>query len=392
MNTQERFLAIMTFQKADRTLFWEMGYWKETLQRWYEEGLPRELDVTVALKSGEGVRGENAPHEEVFARERKRDVDVHNYLGFDKGVVCLPINSLLSPQFDKKIYEETEDSILFQDEFGVKKRMNKKVASRPQFLEWPAQDRRTFEVLKERLKPNFRDRIPPLWKELVREYRNRDFPLTIGGYPIGFYGALRFLMGEERLLFNFYDDPGLVHDFMNTLAEMWIGLWGETFSDISVDCVTFWEDMAYRSGPIISPKMFREFMLTPYRKVTSFLQDMGVKIIMVDCDGNIEKLAPLFMEAGITAIYPFEVQAGNDIVSFRQKYPRLQILGGIDKMKIAMGKAAIDEELDSKIPVMLRSGGYIPHVDHHVHPDVSWENFKYYRARLEEIILEYCCP
>jgi uroporphyrinogen decarboxylase len=113
---------------------------------------------------------------------------------------------------------------------------------------------------------------------------------------------------------------------------------------------------------------------------------MGVTIFIVDSDGNLEKLIPLFLEAGITALFPFEVQAGNDIVSIRRKYPRLQILGGIDKLKIAQGKAAIDEELNSKVSVMLRSGGYIPHVDHHVHPDISWEDFIYYRTRLNEMI------
>ena len=387
MNARERFLAVMNFEKTDRTLFWEMGYWKETVERWYQEGLPRTWDVTGGLKPGEGIRGENAPHEAFIARERKRDKDVCNYFGFDKGMVCLPINSLLDPPFEKRVFEETEDSILLQDEFGVKKRMNKKAASRPQFLQWPAQDRKGFEALKERLKPNLKDRIPPQWKELVKEYRERDFPLTMGGYPIGFYGALRFLMGEERLLFNFYDDPQLVRDFMNTLAELWIELWGKLCRRSRSIVSIFGKTWLIGRVHFISPEMFREFMLPSYQKVTSFLREMGVKIILVDSDGNIEKLVPLFMESGITAIFPFEVQAGNDILSFRRKYPRLQILGGIDKMKIALGKAAIDEELNSKIPFMLKSGGYVPHVDHHVHPDISWENFKYYRARLKEIIL-----
>ncbi len=129
-------------------------------------------------------------------------------------------------------------------------------------------------------------------------------------------------------------------------------------------------------------------MLPPYQRVTSFLKEMGVKVILVDTDGNIEKLIPLFSESGITAIFPFEVQAGNDIVSLRKKYPHLQILGGIDKIKVAQGRKAIDEELNSRVPFMLQSGGYVPHIDHHVHPDVSWEDFKYYRSRLKEMILE----
>ena len=387
MNVRERFLAVMNFEPVDRTLLWEMGYWKDTIERWYQEGLPKGKDVTRGLKPGEGIRGENAPHD-VYSLERRRDVDVHQHFGFDKGMVCLPVNSLLQPPFENKIFEETEDYVIFQDEYGVKKRMNKRRASRPQYLQWPAGDRKGFEEIKERLEPLLKDRVPPHWQELVKQYTGRDYPLTLGGYPCGFYGALRFLMGEERLLLNFYDDPGFVRDFMNYLADFWIQLWGEVLSEVKIDCVNFWEDMAYRSGPLISPEMFREFMLPPYRRVTSFLKEMRIKVILVDTDGNIEKLIPLFSESGITAIFPFEVQAGNDIVSLRKKYPHLQILGGIDKIKVAQGRKAIDEELNSKVPFMLQSGGYVPHIDHHVHPDVSWEDFKYYRSRLKEMILE----
>jgi len=386
MNARERFLAVMNFEKVDRTLFWEMGYWKDTLNRWYQEGLPKHQDVAIGLKPGEGVRGENAPHEDFFY-DRRRDVDVHDYFGFDSGMVCLPVNSLLQPQFEKKVFEETDDYIILQDEFGMKKKMNKREASRPQFLQWPAEDRKSFEQIKERMKPSLKDRVPPHWKELIKRYANRDYPLTLGGYPCGFYGTLRFLMGEERLLLNFYDDPHFVGDFMNYLSDFWIRVWGEALSEIQVDCVNFWEDMAYRSGPLISPQMYRDFMLPPYQRVTSFLKDMGVKVILVDTDGNVEKLIPLFLESGITAVFPFEVQAGNDIVSYRQKYPPLGILGGIDKMKIAQGKKVIEEELNSKVPYMLKSGGYIPHIDHHVHPDISWKDFKYYRTRLSEMIL-----
>jgi len=387
MNARERFLSVMNFEKEARTLFWEMGYWTDTIERWYQEGLPRQQDVTIGLKPGESIRGEHATHDE-FSIERRRDIDVHHYFRFDQGMLCLPVNSLLQPPFENKIFEETEDYVIFQDDYGVKKKTNKRVASRPQFLEWPAQDRKSFENIKERLKPLLKDRVPPNWKELLKKYAERDYPLTIGGYPCGFYGTLRFLMGEERLLFNFYDDSMFVRDFMDYVADFWIQLWGEVFSEIKFDCVYFWEDMAYRSGPLISPQMFREFMLLPYQRITSFLKEMGVKVILVDTDGNVEKLIPLFIESGITGLYPFEVQAGNDIVSIRKKYPRLQIMGGIDKMKIAQGKEAIDEELNSKVPFVLKSGGYIPHIDHNVHPDISWEDFKYYRNRLDEMILE----
>jgi uroporphyrinogen decarboxylase len=391
METRERFLAVMNFEKADHTLFWEMGYWKDTIDRWYQEGLPKGTDVTKGLRAGDVIRGESTPHDEVYM-EIRRDKDVHHYFQFDKGIVCLPVNSLIHPPFEYKVFEETENYIIFQDKYGIKKKMNKKSASTPQFLWWPAQDRKAFEVLKERLRPVLKERVPQNWKELVKHHGQRDYPLTLGGYPCGFYGTLRYLMGEERLLMNFYDDPEFVRDAMNYLADFWIQLWGEAISEIKVDCVHFWEDMAYRSGPLISPKMFREFMLPAYKRITSFLREMGVKIIVVDTDGNLDKLIPLFLESGVTGIFPFEVQAGNDIVSIRRMYPHLQIIGGINKMEIAKGKEAIEKELDSKIPFMLRSGGYIPHLDHLVPPEVSFRNFVYYRTRLRELILENRAP
>lgn len=388
MNARERFLAIMAFEKADRTLLWEMGYWKETLERWHQEGLPKIQDQAGRFEGAGGViRGESAPHDEL-SEEVRRDTEVHQYFHFDKGIVSLPVNSLIHPAFEHRVFEETEDYIVFQDQLGVTKKVNKEIASTPQFLQWPAEDRKGFETIKERLRPVLKERVPSHWDELVKQHAQRDYVLTLGGYPCGFYGTLRFLMGEERLLLNFYDDPGLVRDFMNYLAEFWIQLWGEAISQIKVDCVHFWEDICYRSGPLISPEMFRAFMLPAYQRVASFLQEMGVKIILVDTDGNVEKLIPLFLEAGITGMFPFEVQAGNDIVRIRKRYPRLQILGGIDKLEVAKGKEAIEKELNSKIPFMLKSGGYIPHLDHLVPPEVSWEDFIYYRTRLRELILE----
>ena len=63
----------------------------------------------------------------------------------------------------------------------------------------------------------------------------------------------------------------------------------------------------------------------------------------------------------------------------------LQIMGGLDKTKIAKDKAAIDQELE-KLPLMLRRSGYIPYLDHLVPPEVPWDLFVYYRQRMQAII------
>jgi hypothetical protein len=381
----------MSFEKPDRPLLWEMGYWHETLERWYQEGLEpkhRPPITTVEFNPGLGVRGEAAPHED-YSKRRPRERDAHEQLGLDEGLVALPVNSGPNPPFEREVFEQTDGHVVIQDELGVKKKIKRTGASTPEFVGWPAETREGFERLKEeRFKPVLSERVPEDWPQLVNTYKNRSYPIAIGGYPFGFYGFMRYMMGEERLLYNFYDDPQLIRDMMGFFAGFWIELWNQVLDQIDVDCAHFWEDMSYRSAPLISPAMFREFMTPCYRRITDALKDRGVRVILVDTDGNLDALIPLFLEAGLTGTYPIEVQAGNDLVAIRKRYPKMHLAGGIDKIKIAKGKELIDQELESKLPFMLEKGGYIPHLDHHAHPAISWENFCYYRRRLEQISRE----
>ena len=91
---------------------------------------------------------------------------------------------------------------------------------------------------------------------------------------------------------------------------------------------------------------------------------------------------------GVTGTRPMEVAVGMEVVEVRKAFPRLQIVGGIDKRILACDKNAIDAELTRKIPPLVSGGGYIPCCDHSVPPDVSWENFSHYRKRVTELVRE----
>jgi len=156
--------------------------------------------------------------------------------------------------------------------------------------------------------------------------------------------------------------------------------------EVDIDYVTMWEDMAYKAGPLISPRMFREFMLEPYKKVTSTFHEHGVHLIFVDSDGDSEPLIPLWLEGGVTGNYPLERASGMDPVGLRQRYGRsLRLIGGIDKRELAKDKRAIEKEMRRKILPILDMGGYIPTVDHLVPPDVPLENYVYYLELREEL-------
>ena len=390
MTCRERYHAINHFKSGVRTLDWEFAYWAATIERWYGEGLQRSAySPPPGLPGGDVIGGEGLPFPFRPGQFRYRDCDVHNAFAFDEGAVRLPIHWRHSPRFVEVVLDEDETTRLIVTEDGVTARVKKASDSIPHFQDWPVHDRASWERVKaERFRlDNMMTRFPNGWETSAATFDDHDYPLGI--LMDGFFSMHRELMGVERQLVMYYDDPELMHDINRHLAKVWLPMLEEVVARVELDFVIIWEDMAYNSGPLISPRMFEEFCTPYYRQVTGFLKAHGVDAIVVDTDGNCWKLIPKLLEAGVTGLYPFEVQAGMDIVEVRKQYPQLLIQGGLDKRKIAQGKEAIDAELEAKMPFVLSQGGYIPYADHLVPPDVPWDNFCYYRNRLRQYIERY---
>ena len=195
-------------------------------------------------------------------------------------------------------------------------------------------------------------------------------------------------MGVERISVMLYDDPEWIQEMMDYVVDFYCACGRRALEEADLDYVLLWEDMAYKTGPLISPEMFRRFMLEPYKRLTSFIRDRGVDLIFVDSDGDSGLLIPLFLEGGVNGFYPMERVAGMDAVELRKEYGReLRLMGGIDKRAMAAGPEAIDAEL-ANVASLLEEGGFLPWCDHHVPPDVSLENYQYYVRRMKEASLD----
>lgn len=382
MNSRERFLACMRFEPVDRAPNWEMGYWAGVLERWYEEGLPRHPQSPRGLAPGAGVKGEGFP----WRRSEPKDYAVHAYFGLDEGIEKIDGEWGPWPPFEAEVLWEDDETVKRRDPDGSIVLVRKDSSSLPHVLEWPIKNRADWEQFKaERLRIDISGRLPATWDEHVALYRNRDWPLVIGGPFLGVFSSLRSLIGFENMMYLFFDDPQLIRDILSHLTALWLGLFEEVLGDTDVDYAYFWEDMSYKRGPMVSPRIFREFLLPVYQRINAFFRQHGIDVVLLDTDGDVWELIPLFLEGGVTGLYPFEVRAGMNVAEVRARYPRLQMLGGIDKNALVQGPAAIDAELARVAPVV-RTGGYVPGVDHYVHPEVPWAHFKYYRERLVEIL------
>ena len=74
---------------------------------------------------------------------------------------------------------------------------------------------------------------------------------------------------------------------------------------------------------------------------------------------------------------PLERQAGVDGMRLREQFPQLCIIGHYDKMVMNKGEAAMRAEFERLRPLM-KTGGFIPSVDHQTPPRVSLEEYRTY--------------
>jgi len=243
----------------------------------------------------------------------------------------LPVNGFVCPEFEPRLLRDDGDTVIRVNKWGTTERVPADGRHMPYPVGFPVKDAATWARLKERLRPDSGPRLPPDWERLKRECDAADVPAFIGGLPCGFFGAPRELFGVENWLLCFYDSPALAHEVLDTLCDLWCALFSRVASELRVDMLFIWEDMCYRNGPLLSPALFREFMLPRYQTSHPGRPCGGVPLVLADTDGNCDALLPLFIEGGVDLVIPFEVQSRMDVHAVRRRYPTLGLAGGIGR-------------------------------------------------------------
>jgi hypothetical protein len=316
MTPSERFRAVMRGEPVDRLPMVEWApWWDQTIDRWVSEGLPEGLSR--------------------FELQEHFGLDpVHNLRTMPLGPDCPAPPRHGAPRMpDPTQYDELREHL------------------------YPPNDAR-FEALEQRL--STRDR--------------EDFVLWM--VVDGFFWFPRRLFGIEEHFYAFFDYPDLMHRMNADLAEHSIGLLRRVGEITAPDFVTFAEDMSYNHGPMLSEEMFDEFLDPHYRKVVPVIEQIGSTPVC-DSDGDVTEMIPWLKRVGVEGVLPLERQAGVDGMVLREAHPEFILIGHYDKMVMDRGEDAIREEFERLLPLM-RSGRFVPSVDHQTPPGVSLEEYRTY--------------
>ncbi len=198
----------------------------------------------------------------------------------------------------------------------------------------------------------------------------------------GFFWFPRTLLGFERMMLAYSDQPELLHQINQDLLDFNLNLLDQIGRVCVPTFTTIAEDMSYNHGPMVSRRICDEFLTPYYTKLIARIKEMNA-ITIVDTDGDVTNLVPWLQSVGVEGVLPLERQASVDGMTLRGRYPTLCMVGHYNKLVMHRGERAMRGEFERLSPLM-KTGGFIPSVDHQTPPEVSLEDYRLYLRLLEE--------
>lgn len=160
-------------------------------------------------------------------------------------------------------------------------------------------------------------------KEVMKRYPDHFF---IYGSHIGPFTMAYMSMGLKRFFLDLHERPQLVQELLEARTEWCIAMCREA-ATLGVDLIVLGDDAGYKDGPMISPRMWREYVLPLHRRV---LKELDVLVIW-HSDGAIQSLLPMAIEAGFAGVHGLEPAAGIDLGEVKRTFGKdLVLIGNVD--------------------------------------------------------------
>lgn len=190
-------------------------------------------------------------------------------------------------------------------------------------------------------KRDYLDRYDPSWTlerqqkleqdlHSIAEHRRRlgevfFFPSGPGVHVQGIFGEVGF----TQFAYYLADYPDLIDELLET--HTWDAIsWIEHLPpDHGIEAIFVADDIAFKSGPFLSPAWFAAHYFERFARVMSAYHTRGIKVLF-HSDGNLNLILDGLVAAGLDGLNPIEVLAGMDVVDLHRRYPHIFMAGAID--------------------------------------------------------------
>ena len=300
MTPRDNLLSLFNGEK-NKVPFVLMGFWNE---KSIHDLLPKDCwdESTYYLPSDD-------PPCDSFP-EKRTDLHRQHAVNLAKhlGIACLgvghggpvPFGHGGPAELQPQVVQRTDEYKILEYEGGHHRKIN----FHPHAIQYYNFPVKTQDDLDKLVLPDMQDKI-----RFAGIAEDAAFYKTSGLMPTasiqGFFAGLHnSFMDMESVLLNLLTEPDFMHRFTKKLAEMNLQA-VEMMLDCGVELVEICDDVGNKDGLLISPQLFENYFYPYYCELCRLVHSKG-GWVHFHSHGNIEKMLPLFIKAGIDMINPFD--------------------------------------------------------------------------------------
>ena len=323
MTHRENMLALLNNEPYPAVPIWLMGF--------ENEDLARKLNPDHRLPDNLSHNPERAnyPWDRISDAERQRTINYNT--ATLKPVVAVGWGANMSfghggpGEFHFDILEVDQNQRTLVCETKVKRLVRKN----PHFyrdFDYPMQSVKDIDKL---ILPDPHDPVRYKgFEEDVRFFKEAGF-FTAANLNGFFSGPHYFCIDYQQFLMSMLLDAENTKKLIDTVGN-WNVAAAEELLSRGVDCIVLCDDLGSAQNLLIAPELYEQCILPWHKRLCDMAHDCG-GYVHLHSHGNINKILPLLLTAGIDMLNPFDIYESVDLVEFLQSDTNTIPVGGLHK-------------------------------------------------------------
>lgn len=215
----------------------------------------------------------------------------------------------------------------------------------------------------------------------ARRLRERTDRAIIGLFGGNLLEMGQFLYRMDRFMEMLAGEPDRAHAFLDRLLELHLANLERFLSAAGpyIDVIVFGDDLGAQNGPLLSPKMYREFFKPRHSLMWRRAKELAGVKVMLHCCGAVRSLLPDLIDAGLDAINPVQISCrGMDAAALKRDFGRdITFWGGGCDTQLALPASRpeeVREHVLQQVATLSPGGGFVFQQVHNIQANVPAAN------------------
>jgi len=171
----------------------------------------------------------------------------------------------------------------------------------------------------------------------------------------GLQETILWALGFEKMPIWIRREKDLIKRFIERNEELCLKT-NMALIDAGVPVIIQCDDFAFKSGPLMNPKLIDELFGPSYKRIIKAVHDRGAKYVLHSCGDN-TLLFDIFISWGVDGLHAYEMTSNVDIFKEKKIHgDKVTIIGGMGVDYLLTDRSK-DEEVVDEVKKLIRELG-----------------------------------